>query len=144
MPFAYILDMACVNVSTLFALNNKKNPLKQDLFVFGMSVVFGLVGPFIKRHNQSRLSPCIKTKIALTLGMMSIRVANVLNPNTNAAPFPSLNDKKKRFKRRIEEMEPGENEKSIAPQKSFFQFCGNHSCQKYLVHICDSCKEARS
>ena len=101
-----------------------------------MSVVFGLVGPFIKRHNQSRLSPFIKTKIALTLSMMGTQVANALNPNTNA-------DKKKRFKRRIEEMEPGETQKSIAPQKSFFQFCGNHSCQKHLVHICDSCKEAR-
>ena len=72
MAFAYILDMACVNASTLFALNNKKDPLKQDLSVFEMSVVFGLAGPFIKRHNQSSLSPCIKTKIALTLGMMGI------------------------------------------------------------------------
>lgn len=72
--FAYILDKVRVNASTLFSLNNKKeDPSKQDSFVFGMSVVLGLVGPFIRQRNQSKLSPCAKAKTAMDLGIMHIQ-----------------------------------------------------------------------
>ena len=72
--FAYILDKVRVNASTLFALNNKKeDPSKQESFVFGMSVVLGLVGPFIQQRNQSKLSPCAKAKTAMDLGIMHIQ-----------------------------------------------------------------------
>ena len=74
---------------------------------------------------------------------MGIQVPNAINSNSNAAPFPSLRDKKKRCKLCIETMESGEAEKSINPPKSLCQFCGKCSCQKHLVDICDNCKEAR-
>ena len=75
--------------------------------------------------------------------MMCVQVPNTVNPSSNTAPLPSLSDKKKRGKLCIEEMEPGETLKSIAPQKLLCQICGYHFCQKDLVHICDSCNEAR-
>ena len=137
-PFPYILDMARVNASTLFLLNHKKDPLKQYSFVFGMSV-----SPFIQQRKQSRLSLCVKTKIALALSMMGIQIPNSVNTNSTAASFLSLSGQKKTFKLFIEKIEPYETQKSIVSQKSLCQFCGNHSCQKHLVHICDSCKENR-
>ena len=55
---------AFVNASTLFVINNTKDPSKQDSFVFGMSVVFGPVGSFIQQRNQWRLNSCVLAKIA--------------------------------------------------------------------------------
>ena len=103
--FAYILNMARVNASTLFPLNHKKNPLKQYSFVFGMSI-----SPFIQQRKQSRLSPCVKAKIALALSMMGIQVPYSVNTNSTAAPFLSLSDQKKKFKLFIETMEPYETQ----------------------------------
>ena len=49
--FSCIIDMACVNSSTLFALNVNNNPLKQSSFEFGMDIVCSLVGPFTQQRN---------------------------------------------------------------------------------------------
>ena len=112
--FEYILDIALMNVSTLFALNNKRDLWKQDSFVFGVSVVFVLVAPFIQQRNQWRISLCVKAKIALILGT---KCTKCHKPKCDA-PFLSLSDKKKRCKFCVERMELGEIQKSIAPQKS--------------------------
>ena len=48
--FSYVVDMARVNSSTLFALNGNKDPLKQSSFEFGMDIVCSLVGPFIQQE----------------------------------------------------------------------------------------------
>ena len=58
--FSYIVDMARVNSSTLFALNGNKDLLKQSSFEFGMDIACSLVGPFIQERNQSHLAPSIK------------------------------------------------------------------------------------
>ena len=77
--FSYIVDMARVNSSTLFALNGNKDLLKQSSFEFGMDIACSLVGPFIQERNQSHLAPSIKWKIAVVLDMMQL-------PNPAAAP----------------------------------------------------------
>ena len=47
--FSYIVDMARVNSSTLFALNGNKDSLKQSSFEFGMDILCSLVGTFIQQ-----------------------------------------------------------------------------------------------
>ena len=49
--FSYIVDMGCVNSSTLFAVNGIEDPLKQSSFEFGIDIVCSLVGPFIQQRN---------------------------------------------------------------------------------------------
>ena len=68
--FAYIIDTARVNASTLYAMNLGKDPLKLNAFEFGMDVVFGLITPFLKERNESRLSRVTKRKIALTWAVL--------------------------------------------------------------------------
>lgn len=137
--FAYILDMARVNSSTLFALNNKIDPLKQDSFDFGMSLVFGLVGPFVKQRDPANLKPGIKQKIALTLASMGI--PNAVTPTPVNARFPAVGERRRRCKICIEGMEHGVTQDKLLSQKSLCQSCGNSTCQKHLVRICHSCMD---
>ncbi|XP_057293812.1 uncharacterized protein LOC130622372 [Hydractinia symbiolongicarpus] len=120
--FAYILDMARVNSSTLFALNNKIDPLKQYSFDFGMSLVFGLVGPFVKQRDPANLKPGIKQKIALTLASMGI--PNAVTPTPVNARFPAVGERRRRCKICIEGMEHGVTQDKILSQKSLCQSCG--------------------
>ena len=66
--------MTRVNSSTPFALNEKRNLLKQNTFEFGTDVICCLVDPFIQQRNQSHLAPSIKQKIAVVLIRCSFRV----------------------------------------------------------------------
>ena len=45
--FSYVIDMACVNSSTTFALQKKYDPCKQDSFEYCYTLLYQLVKPFI-------------------------------------------------------------------------------------------------
>ena len=95
--FLFIVDIVRVNSSTLFALNGKKVPLKQNSYEFSSDLVCSLFGPFIQQRNLSHLAPFVKRKIAVLLDMMQL-------PNPAAAPpnkadvehFPSKSEKRSR------------------------------------------------
>ena len=66
--FAYMLDTARVNSSTIYALNKRLDPIKQKSFEYGFDVVMGLVKPHIALRNHASLSTTIKYKIKLITG----------------------------------------------------------------------------
>ena len=54
--FSYVLDMARVKSSTIQALSDGKDPLKQHSFKFGFDLMMELVKPFIDQRNMERLN----------------------------------------------------------------------------------------
>ena len=54
--FFYFLDTCNVNASTVLALNQGKDPQKQDSYDFGFDLVIELVRPFIKNRSRNGLS----------------------------------------------------------------------------------------
>ena len=63
--FACMLDTARVNSSTIFALNQGKDPIKEKSFECTYQLVMELVKPTIEMRNQVFLSSKIKLKIAV-------------------------------------------------------------------------------
>ena len=138
--FAYIIDMARVNSPTLYAMNQKKDPLKMNAFEFGMDVVFGLVASFLKQREQTRLSPIIKKKMALTLAIMNNPDEDLaVNREERQDPGPSKSAKRKRCKICIDELTPSENQNSLSCGQMLCQQCGNHTCTKHSVQKCINC-----
>ena len=138
--FAYIVDTARVNASTLFAMNQKKDPLKLNSFEFGMDVVFGLISPFLKQRNKSRLSPIIKKKMALTLAIMGCDDEEAVVIREDHQLFgPSKSKKRKRCNTCIDEMTPAENQNTISPDNMLCQQCGTYICTKHCVRKCINC-----
>ena len=65
--FAYMLDTARVNSSTIFPLNQGKDPIKEKSFEYTYQLVMKLVKPTTEMWNQVFLASKIKQKIALVL-----------------------------------------------------------------------------
>ena len=141
--FSYILDTARVNASTLFALNKKTDPLKQNSFEFGMAIVFSLVGPYIQNRDQARLNPGIKENISITLRSMKLR--NPAEKPKTPAGFlgPSQGEKRKRCATCVEELPPGKNQNSISSVRMLCQVCGSNICKSHVIQICVSCSDSR-
>ena len=136
--FLFIVDIVRVNSSTLFALNGKKVPLKQNSYEFSSDLVCSLFGPFIQQRNLSHLAPFIKRKIAVLLDMMQL-------PNPPAAPpnkadvehFPSKSEKRSICYVHIEQLPTIRDQKSISGIKLLCQACSKHACPKHLVQKCE-------
>ena len=137
--FSYIVNKACMNSSTLFALNGIKDPLKQSSFEFAMGIVCRLVGSFIQQRNQSHLAPSIKRKIALVLDMMQLPNPAAALPNRAVGNFPPKSENKSRCYMCIEQLPLNRNQKSIFTIKLFCQACGKHTCLKDLVQKYEHC-----
>ena len=65
--FAYMLDTARVNSSTIVALNQGEDPIKEKYFECTYQLVMELVKITIEMRNQVFLASNIKQKIALVL-----------------------------------------------------------------------------
>ena len=128
MVFSYIVDLARVNSSTLFALSGNKDPLKQSSFEFGMDIVCSLVGLFIQQRNQSHLAPSIKRKIAVVLDMMQLPNPTTAPPNrVDVGNFPSKSEKRSRCYMCIEKLPANRNQKCISGIKLLWQACRKHT-----------------
>ena len=65
--FAFMLDTAQVNSSTIFALNEGKDPIKEKSSEYTYRLVMELVKPTTEMGNQVFLASKIQQKIALVL-----------------------------------------------------------------------------
>lgn len=139
--FAYILDMARVNSSTLYALNKELCPLKQNSFEYGMDVAFDLVKPFLQQRNQARLSPVVKTKIAITLMTMKADTdhENLAANHDNQDIYPASSKKRRRCKMCINNLKTGESQNSICGVYFTCQMCGIHVCRNHSTNKCSNC-----
>ena len=122
--FAYMIDTARVNSSTIYALNKKIDPLKQKSFEYGFELVMQLVKPHIARRNQKYLPMVIKRKIALVIGDNSENDKGRCTLCQRVAAGCGYTEKKK----------------SIKCVKSLCQSCGNPTCQEHMVQKCQVCK----
>ena len=137
--FAYMLDTARVNSSTIYALNKRLDPIKQKSFEYGFDVVMGLVKPHIALRNHASLSTTIKYKIKLITG----------NDDQNCQPAaenngPAFGEIRKRCtlcQKDISGMNYSQKKKSLNPVKSLCQSCGNPTCQHHIVQKCKPCSE---
>ena len=66
--FSFFLDTCPINASTVLALDQGKDPRKQDSYDFGFDLVMELVRPFIEIRSRNGLSSDITRKIKLVLG----------------------------------------------------------------------------
>ena len=97
-------------------MNLGKDPLKLNAFEFGMDVVFGLITPFLKERNESRLSRVIKRKIALTWAVMcpDDEDRQAVNREERQDRGPTKSAKRKRCKMCIDELAHKEIQNSLA------------------------------
>ena len=132
--FSYIVNMSRVNSSTPFALNEKRNLLKQNTFEFGTDVICCLVDPFIQQRNQSHLAPSIKQKIAVVLDKMQLPSPAAASPKrADVGNFSAKSEKRSRCYMFIEQLPANHNQKSISGTKSLCQAWGKHTYPKHLV-----------
>ena len=77
--FGYVIDMARVNSSTAFAVQEKCDPCKQDSFECCYTLLYQLVKPFIQlvkpfiqSRNLNGLNTLVKQKIELVIEKKAI------------------------------------------------------------------------
>ena len=118
--FSYVLDMARVNSSTLFALNEKMCPSNKILLSMEWKWK-----PFILQPDQRRLPPIIKRKIALTLTLMNVENLAVARRHDNQEFLPAKIEKRGRCMTCISELIPGVSQLSLSSMRSACQLCGD-------------------
>lgn len=130
--FSYIVDTARVNASTLFALNNRKCPLKQDSFEFGMDLALSLITPFINVRSLRRLGNSVRNKIAVIVGppLPMDRLENL---------GPSTSEKKSRchicVSKVVAEKGGRAAHNKLATLKSLCQSCGKHMQSAFCTKV---------
>ena len=72
--FSYVIDIACVNSSTTFALQEKYDPCKQDSFEYCYFLLYQLVKPFIQSRSLNGLTILVRQKIELVIGKRQWKV----------------------------------------------------------------------
>lgn len=134
--FAYMMDTARVNSSTIFAMNESTDPKKLKSFEYAFDLVMGLVTPTIERRNQTAMLAATKAKIALCLGN------NAPNPGPRTNHGPAIAQQRKRCTLCQQECSGAgysQKKSSVPCVKSLCQSCGNSTCQKHMVQKCWSC-----
>lgn len=132
--FAYLLDMARVNSSTILALNTGMDPLKQDSFKYDFDLVMLLVKPFIEQRNTERLSWLVESKIALIIG----RPPQPELP-ANDELGPALSDTRERCYICVKEAFGAgytKKRKLLSSNRSICQGCSRYTCKNHLVQKC--------
>jgi hypothetical protein len=135
---AYMIDMACVTSSTIYALNKNVDPVKQKSFEHGFELVMQLVKPHIARRNQTCLPMVVKQKIQLIIS------DNGQNDQPDADDGPAFGESRRRCTLcQKTAAGKGYSEKKVSTKcvKSLCQSCGNPTCQEHLVQKCKDCKE---
>ena len=66
--FSYILDTSRVNGSTVWSMNNNKNPRKINSMGFAWELVKTLVVPYVNQRSVNGLSRNIQNKMYLVVG----------------------------------------------------------------------------
>jgi len=134
--FAYMLDTARVNSSTIFALNLGKDPVKEKSFQYTHKLVMELVTPTIEKRNQVFMASQIKQKIAIVLDRPLPQLAPLRNNG------PALSDTRKRCTMCQAEAAGKDysiKKSSVPCVKTLCQSCGNATCQQHMLQKCHSC-----
>jgi len=84
--FSYVLDTCRVNAATVFTLNMKQDPRKQNSFKFGWDLAMDLILPEIHRRPLTGLNSVIRSKISIVLGTPCSTITSSL---TKKKSFPN-------------------------------------------------------
>ena len=132
--FSYILDVVCVNASTLSRMNNQYKPTQRSKsFEFGWEIAMSLIRPQLQyRHTHSN-------------GLQKYTqqaIRNLLGIKVERPPY-SLG-KKKRCRICLDEVEgPDHKKKKASLGKTVHRCiqCGQSFCTGHFQKICPSCFE---
>ena len=91
--FSYMLDTARVNSSTIYAMNQGVDPIKQISFEYTFQLVMELMKPTMEGRNQNGMLMTTKQKISLVLG----RAPPIPEPRAENGPAFGCNKKEVRF-----------------------------------------------
>ena len=134
--FAYMLDTALVsNSSTIVALNQGKDPIKEKYFECTYQLVMELVKITIEMRNQVFLASNIKQKIALVLDRP------VPQPELHQSDGPALGYTPKRCTMCQKALAGKDYSKKnyIPCVKILCQSCDNATCQEHMLQKSLSC-----
>ena len=133
---AYILDMARVDSSTIYVLNNDIGPCNLVSFEFAFDLVMALVKPQIELRKQHNLKWITRNKIQMITGK------TVRPPPLNELG-PPISEKRMRCHMCMLEI-AGEgkrvNKDHVNDLKSLCQLCGKHTCRNHLIQKCAECQ----
>ena len=132
--FAYLLNTCRVNSSAVVALNEGKDPLKQDSFEYGFSLVMQLTRPFIETRSHLGLPRVIVEKIKIVL-----QEPKDSFDSSELSAFPTQSTKARRCVECTAKTTDGVRNK-VGKVLSQCQRCGKAVCQKHSFRFCEGCQ----
>lgn len=140
--FFYLLDTCRVNSSTVYCMNQKTDPRKQNSFEYGWKLSMELVLPHIGARPINGLTSVVRQKISFILGPPEPEKESSKEQNLEPA---TLLDKSEIRRRCAECMDvikgDGQKKKKDALGRTRMQCqrCGKAVCRKHTVMCCREC-----
>ena len=135
--FSYVIDMARVNSSTIFALQKKYDPCKQDSFEYCYTLLYQLVKPFKQSGSLNDLTTLVRQKIELVIGKRQWEVEGKV-------VGPPMSQDKGRCHVSISNL-AGVGHKLKKNQmhrvETLCRICKKHTGKDHLIATCEICQE---
>lgn len=146
----YLLDTSRVNASTIWALNNGKDPRKVDSHTFGWQLAMSLITPLVRRRAQSpsHFSPAVLQKMSIILGeTVTANPARVPSTSNQSANESCSTDGtvRKRCVHCVNEIPDSDpnvrlKRRKMSKMKTICQKCKQPSCKAHLIALCPNCQ----
>ena len=118
--------MAHGNSSTIFVLQKKYDPCKQDSFEYCYTFLYQLVKPFIQSRSSNGHTTLVRQKIELVIGKRQWEVeGDAVGP-----PMSNLAGVGHKLKRN-----------QMYKMKTLCRICKKHACKDRLIATCEICRE---
>ena len=135
--FLYILDVACVNASTLSRMSYQNKPTQRSKpFEFGWEIAMSLIRPQLQ-HRHTHSNGLQKYTQRAIRDLLRIKVEQP----------PSSPGKKKRCRTCLDEVEDPDHKKNKASLGKTVHRCiqcGQSLCTSHFQKICPSCFESKN
>ena len=134
---SFVIDMTRLNSSTIFALQKKYNPCKQDSFEYCYTLLYQLVKPFKQSRSLNDLTTIVRQKIELVIGQRQWEVEGKV-------VGPPMSQDKGRCHVCISNL-AGVGHKLKKNQmhrvKGLCRICKKHTCLDHLIATREICPE---
>ena len=132
--FSYLLDTIRVNACSILALNQKKEPKKENAFDFGYALAEQLAMPQIRRRSKNGLTSNVISKIQIV-------TSNKGKDNSGSNDPPNEPGRCKICLDGIKGQHYKTKKNKISRIVSFCMKCKEHCCKKHSVWVCKNCSQ---